>query len=338
MTQKILTIVIPTFNMERLLTNCLDSIIINDKELICLLEVLVINDGSTDRSSEIVQRYQQKYPQIFRLINKENGNYGSCINRGLKEATGKYIKILDADDQLEKEVLKKIVKKLLEMDVDLVITNYKTINEQGEETGKYFFNLPQDQIIPAENLVDIGRYMAMHAVIYKTDNLKKINYSQTEGISYTDQEWIFTPMQTVKRFVYFDEYLYLYLIGRQGQTMNIASLARNMDQNLIVISKNLDQYNTLKENIPTKKYLWVKLTSYLEYIYTQYLFNTSVMNVTPLIKFDKELRQKSPSLYYFSNSLKAGKLPFVRVWRIFHYKKDYGLNRFFAYRKYRMGF
>lgn len=83
--------------MEKYLRRCLDSLII-DEDGMKQLEVLVINDGSKDSSSQIAHEYQDKYPDTFRVIDKENGNYGSCINRGLKEATGKYVKVLDADD------------------------------------------------------------------------------------------------------------------------------------------------------------------------------------------------------------------------------------------------
>ena len=95
--EKVLSIIIPTYNMENYLHKCLDSLLVEDKNLRDALEVLVIIDGSKDRSSEIGHEYEEKYPGVFRVIDKENGNYGSCINRGLKEATGKYVKILDAN-------------------------------------------------------------------------------------------------------------------------------------------------------------------------------------------------------------------------------------------------
>ena len=81
--------------MEKYLNKCLDSLIVENMNL---LEVLIINDGSKDNSSNIAHVYENKYPNTFRVIDKENGNYGSCINRGIKEAKGKYIKVLDADD------------------------------------------------------------------------------------------------------------------------------------------------------------------------------------------------------------------------------------------------
>ena len=97
--EKLLTLIIPTYNMEKYLRTCLGSLIIGEWQE--LLEVLVINDGSKDSSSAIAHEYANKHPESFHVIDKENGNYGSCVNRGLKEATGKYVKVLDADDSFD---------------------------------------------------------------------------------------------------------------------------------------------------------------------------------------------------------------------------------------------
>ena len=104
--QKILSIIIPTYNMEKYLPKCLDSLI-SAKEVLCKMEILIINDGSKDASSRIAHEYQSRYPDSIIVIDKENGNYGSCVNRGLKEATGKYIKVLDADDWFLTQNLKR---------------------------------------------------------------------------------------------------------------------------------------------------------------------------------------------------------------------------------------
>lgn len=108
--ENILSIIIPTYNMEKYLDKCLASLIIEDKELMRQLEVLVVIDGAKDRSSEIAHTYQNRFADTFRVIDKENGNYGSCINRGLKEATGRYVKVLDADDYLILQTSKFILK------------------------------------------------------------------------------------------------------------------------------------------------------------------------------------------------------------------------------------
>ena len=116
---KILSIIIPTYNMEKYLRKCLDSLIVSNENME-LLEVLVVNDGSKDTSLQIAQEYDIKYPQTFRVIDKENGNYGSCVNRGLKEAVGKYVKVLDADDYFDTFEFEKAIDFLKQNDYDLV--------------------------------------------------------------------------------------------------------------------------------------------------------------------------------------------------------------------------
>ena len=138
---KILTIVIPTYNMEKYLDKCLTSLVIEDRELMKQLEILVVIDGSKDRSSEIAHTYQVRYPQTFIVIDKENGNYGSCINRGLKEAAGKYIKVLDADDCYNSKSLQQHLELLRIVDVDLILTSYVIVNEKGQIKSKRTFPL-----------------------------------------------------------------------------------------------------------------------------------------------------------------------------------------------------
>ena len=106
--EKLLTIIIPTYNMEKYLNQCLDSLLTEKAQ--GLLDILVVIDGSKDRSSEIAHGYADKYPETVRVIDKENGNYGSCINRGILEGRGKYVKILDADDHRSGIAVVKIAK------------------------------------------------------------------------------------------------------------------------------------------------------------------------------------------------------------------------------------
>ena len=127
---KVLSIIIPTYNMEDYLRQCLDSLIIAD-DLMQQLEVLVINDGSKDQSSAIAHEYSRKHPSTIFVIDKENGNYGSCINRGLKEATGKFIKILDADDSFDSAALAEFINQLRDTNADLVITNFSVVDSEG---------------------------------------------------------------------------------------------------------------------------------------------------------------------------------------------------------------
>lgn len=319
--------------MEDLLGRCLESLVVPET-IAETLEVLVINDGSKDRSYEIAHGYEEKYPDVFRVIDKENGNYGSCVNRGLAEAIGKYIKILDADDTFDNKALCILIDNLHYTEADLILTNYCICNHDGNITEKKSFDLPTNTSLAIKDLGKMGPHMAMHAVTYKTENLRHIGYKQTEGISYTDQEWIYEPMTTVNSFIYLDIFLYNYTVGREGQTMNIIALSRNMHHNLIVMRRMIQTFNNSPMDSDITKYLRLRIEGFAEYVYSLYLFNMKKMDVHPLITFDKELKHSCPTLYNYIGKLHAGKLPHVRLWRMFYYTEDHGLNNFFLYRRY----
>ena len=230
---KILTIVIPTYNMERYLERCLSSLI-TSQELMSLFEVLVINDGSKDRSSEIAHSYQEKYPETFRVIDKENGNYGSCINRGLKEAEGKYIKTLDADDWFDTKNFEEFLKALTLLDVDCVISDMQKVDDHGNLIEEVRYSLPTKHEFSLSYMIKhcICEFLWMHCVAYRTENLRAIHYHQSEGMSYTDQEWLYLPMTTCKSICYLPKVVYKYLVGRDGQTMDPAVFKKSFRQEI----------------------------------------------------------------------------------------------------------
>ncbi len=165
---KILTIIIPTYNMSKYIDTCLKSLIIKSN----LLEVLIINDGSQGQFFGYSKKVsEKKYPHIFRTIDKPNGNYGSCINRGLKEATGKYVKVLDADDKFNTDYLMNLAEIAQETDVDAFITDFSKFTVNGKEDN-VTFNLPSNQTLQFtdycchEDIINLW----MHAITYKREN------------------------------------------------------------------------------------------------------------------------------------------------------------------------
>ena len=245
--EKILTIVIPTYNMQDYLRRCLDSMIVPEEQM-KQLEVLVINDGSKDNSSAIAHEYQDKYPDTFRVIDKENGNYGSCVNRGLKEATGKYIKILDADDWFDNMEFIKFVIKLTELQkpCDMIVSSFtfQYVNEK-----KSIKQIPVD--VEYEKIYNFSSFsfvrhkcshmLVMHAITYRADLLKSHNYKQDVGVSYTDLEYDMIPMQFIETLLFLDINLYQYYLGREGQTVSLG-----------VSSKNLNAYLKIYDTLSIK--------------------------------------------------------------------------------------
>ena len=101
--KKVLTIVVPAYNVEKYLKNCLDSFV--DVNILNSIEILVVDDGSTDKTADIAKNYEKKYPNSFRLLSKENGGHGSTINYAIPRASGKYFKVVDGDDWVDKKHL-----------------------------------------------------------------------------------------------------------------------------------------------------------------------------------------------------------------------------------------
>ena len=324
---KILTIVIPTYNMEKYLRKCLDSLIIDDKELFGKLEVLVVNDGSKDSSSAIAHEYQDNYPNVFRVIDKENGNYGSCVNRGLKEANGKYIKILDADDTFNAENFKAFILFLCDSSADCVLSDMIKINEKGRIIARNSLNLPAKEMLElpqfgSENI----KMLMMHNVCFKTAIFSNLNYIQTEGISYTDQEWIFLPMSACKELIYFPRVVYKYLVGRDGQTIDIRVWEKNFWMEIEGLYKMLDVYRNNIEKAINIDFLEKRLFVRLRIIYYAYffIFPTSKNNVI-MREFDTYLRIYFPVFYDYIGEITPTRLFSYKI--VKHWRKDYNPER-----------
>lgn len=291
---KILTIIIPTYNMERFLDKCLTSLIVDEESLLNAVEVLVVIDGAKDRSSEIAHSYERLYPQVFRVIDKENGNYGSCVNRGLAEASGKYVKILDADDWFDTKQFQKYLSKLLEIDVDLVLNDCTKVDEFGSAVGRFFITgIRPNEVVPFSLFHRKAIGIQMHCVAYRTDMVRSISYKQSEGISYTDQQWVTRPMSVVKNALFVKVDLYRYLVGRVGQSMDAGVLTNKFKDEVAMVQGMLSWLDECPNNGVEKEYLWNKVVHHLTYLYYNHIVE-HVYNDVEFRKFSMWLIQKYP--------------------------------------------
>lgn len=320
--EKILTIVIPTYNMQDYLRRCLDSLIVPEEQME-ELEVLVVNDGSKDNSSAIAHEYQDKYPDTFRVIDKENGNYGSCVNRGLKEATGKYIKILDADDRYDTMVLASVLRLLQDLDVDLFITDFAFENMDSVVTPTAPKQLPQRQIFSFDQEYSqlVKCDIPMFSITYKTINVKRMGYHQTEGISYTDTEWAFLPMSSVKRVYYYPHVLYKYLKGREGQTVEGITYLKRTPQRMQICLRLINELNELNKSSCKiqAKYIAQKVKGLISEIYRILIIeNPKMFDKKVLKEFDLKFESLGNQLYEETSSETIKPYfpyPFIKVWR-----------------------
>ncbi len=319
---KSLTIIVPTYNMQEYLQRCLDSLIVGD-DLMEQLEVLVINDGSKDRSSEIAHEYEQRFPQTFRVVDKENGNYGSCVNRGLAEAKGKYVKVLDADDWFDTAALTQFLSVLEDTNVDLVLTPFEICNTDRETVKFVTQDLPVGVVLDFASFPpeQICRY-SMHMIAYRTMLLREIGYVQTEGISYTDTEWTHIPQYHVRTFVWYPFPVYKYLIGREGQSMDNAVLVRNIwkyeiiCRHLVAYKKQLyEGCNRLAEELNSQQ---IDFLASSIYRYCLVLSSPSRDDLTRLKQFDSFLKENCRDVYERTESLVLKKrvpIRYVHMWR-----------------------
>lgn len=302
--------------MERYLRYCLDSLLI--KENFEALEVLVINDGSKDSSSAIAHEYADRFPTVFRVIDKENGNYGSCINRGLKEATGKYIKVLDADDSFDTVHFEEFVSYLLGVDADLVLSDFAIVNESREITKYHRYEFEEGKELLMDDVCSMPSFtdMEMHAVTYRRQLLVDQGYRQTEGISYTDQQWIFIPMLKVQRVYAFNKHVYKYLIGREGQTVSSSVRQKSVEHMMQCIYGMIDVYNkhNYEMSEPIRKYFHARLKPVIKDIYIDIFVHYSTRGKNILKSFDSKIKEKNIEIYRLVENTKS-KINYIGFWR-----------------------
>lgn len=325
---KILSIIIPTYNMEALLDQCLTSLILDDKELREKLDVIIVNDGSTDNSSEIAHRYADWYPEMFSVIDKRNGNYGSCINVALPLVKGKYVRILDADDSYIKANLPKYLQLLQDIDADLVLTDYETVNAEGKHMSKSSYPFSPNKFF-SFSMIPPNLFINMHTATYLSKIFQHIAYHQTEGVSYTDLEWVFHPMSKVRTVYYLDIVIYRYLEGREGQTVDPAVRLKRLSHMEKGLWNQLEVFKNISPQNMAYNYMYGVITYRTKLLYTWGLDKKATYD---LVAFDQKLKKDYPQIYKEAThytiplGLSDIEIPIVKMWRMV--KKRYLLYLF----------
>jgi glycosyltransferase involved in cell wall biosynthesis len=327
MSTKVLSIIIPMYNMENYIGKCLQSLLDIPTECLESIDIIVVNDGSKDQSLRIATSYQKKYPEVIRVIDKENGNYGSCINAGLAKALGTYVKVLDSDDYFSSVGLSAILEKISSIPVmDMIITDFDIINANDEITNHVSFQLKKEKCLLFNDIWKKISDIQMHAIIYRTELFKEINYHQTEGISYTDQEWCYYPMVKIQTVYYVNNVLYKYLLGREGQTMSENILKKKISNLEIVANKMLKHFSLLDKNkLSRERYLLLRKRILVRYkdIYRLYLigFKKEEFDAKAFDELDSFVKQNKDIYSLLGLTCvykKVMPIPYVLLYRLFH--------------------
>ncbi len=265
---KLLSIAIPCYNSESYMENCIKSLLPGGEDV----EILVVNDGSKDRTAEIADTYEKKYPGIVRAIHQENGGHGAAVNAGIKNARGLFFKVVDSDDWVDADAYQAILAKLKELaggstTLDMMISNfvYEKEGAKRKKTMRYTSVLPQDQLFTWNDVGHFhkGQYILMHSVIYRTQLLRDCGLELPRHTFYVDNIFVYQPLPMVKTMYYMDVDFYRYFIGRDDQSVNEKVMIGRIDQQIKVNKIMVDAYDLWK--IPNRK-LRRYMFNYLEII------------------------------------------------------------------------
>lgn len=305
----------PSYNMEKYLNRCIDSFLA--PEILDRLELIIVNDGSTDKTLSIANEYRSRYPQTIVVIDKPNGHYGSCVNASLKVATGKYFRIVDADDWVDSNALVTFINKLETIDVDCVCTKYTTHNFKKKKVLTENVDVPPDVIWDLNKEKIPMKCMHMHSLSFALDLLKRINYYQTEGICYTDTEYVYIPLSSSKNMFYIDVSLYQYYIGRDDQSMDKAVLNKNykqmvqVNERLLKVHKSNLNFNANENLIWSYLVYWLLFFTLPSYLLSRTFDNAIDETLRESIKEMNQLNTYKPSPL-FKNRVHG--IPFVSIW------------------------
>lgn len=188
------------------------------------LEILVIDDGSTDATSVIAQEFANRFPEEIHLISKPNGGHGSGINVGVQHAAGRYVKVVDADDWIVSENLKPLLDALERASADAVIIGYKTVNQKSGKVLSYSSEcrysgreISLDQLL--EVYEEITSCCSFHGLCYRTQMYRDSGLQLSEGVFYEDHEYASLPFAYVDKVLILPFYFYMYLIGNANQSV-----------------------------------------------------------------------------------------------------------------------
>ena len=298
-TKKLITFVVPCYNSEGYMERCINTLLKGKEEV----EIVIVNDGSTDKTGKIADGYKKRYPKIIKVVHKVNGGHGSGVNAGLKEATGKYFKVVDSDDWLDEEALVKLLDKIRffdenNVDIDLFVCNYIYDHlYDGFKKVMSYRNIFHENIITNwEETANFksSQYLIMHSLIHKTSILKECGLKLPEHTFYVDNLVAFIPLSLINTIYYMDLDLYHYFIGREDQSVNEKVMMGRIDQQIKVTKLIIDSFEIEKvsnKSLKLKKYM-VKFVSMM----------VTICNVYLLMINDKESLNKRDELWdYIKN-------------------------------------
>lgn len=283
MSNILLSIIVPVYNVEKYLKECLESILNNYQNGV---EILLINDGSTDSSGELCDLYADKYDYI-KVFHKENGGLSSARNYGISQSLGKYIWFIDSDDYIPGGVVDKLFNKF-EKNVDLVVGNYECF-------------YPDERIVKCKDFSDSDNtdepfykvlytkgcisYMAVRFIVKKSI-LMQNDIFFTEKIYHEDEDWTPRMALNIKSFDIIESNMYNYRLGLATSIMGMLNPKKVYDK--LKISRRFnDIINSNKQDDSANEFLRYKL----EHVFIAALNEVCLYSKEQKVEMKKEIKK-----------------------------------------------
>lgn len=300
---KTISFAVPCYNSADYMDKCVESLLACGDDI----EVLLVDDGSSDGTLAKAQEWERAHPDRVRAVHKENGGHGSAVNAGLDNASGMYFKVVDSDDWLGEGAMREVLSFLRTQagesePLDMLVANYvyEKVYEDKSTTMRYRRVLPERRVFGWDDIGNFGpsRYILMHSVVYRTQLLRDVGLRLPEHCFYVDNVFVYEPLPYVKSIYYLDVDMYHYFIGREGQSVNETTMMARMDQQIRVTKTMIDAIDL--DAVPQRK-----LRKYMENYLAMMMCICSVflrMKNTPeddekLQGIWDYLREKDASLY-----------------------------------------
>lgn len=314
--EKLLTVSVAAYNVEDYIKEVLEPF--TQMEVSEYVEVLVIDDGGTDKTYEIARKFEEQFPGTFKVIHKENGGWGSTVNLGIKLATGKYFKLLDGDDFFERKALVSYIEKLKHVNADLIYTPYVKFDDNSGKVEEMtcLKEINANEILNIESFV--GKIdIEMHCCTFNTDLLKKSNIRVSEKCYYTDIEYVLKAIINVQTVQFFDDRVYYYRISREGQSVSISGFRNHYKEHEKVVFSLLEYFSTLKMNHFVSKLISQRIKDLIDDHYAIYFFiEPTKEHRDELMEYDRKIK----SIYNQYYNIRLKKIRILRKTHFIGYK------------------
>ncbi len=322
---KLLTISIAAYNVEKYLEKTLSSLVVSGS-VREYLEVIIVNDGSKDDTKKIAEKYTSAYPDVFKLIDKPNGGYGSTINASIPVAAGTYFKQLDGDDWVETENLESFILFLKKVNSDLVVIPFIKCYETGKNEDADSVPFLENEKEESVSILNQAHSLAMHELAIKTKLLRDNNIRIIENCFYTDNEYTFYPLLYAKTVIKFNHPIYCYRLGRTGQSVSIEGVRKHY-KDMAKVANALYSKWASNSHPSCHSLLECALKGVTDSTFTFYLIAGGKEDKKELMAFDKSLKTRYREIYKLTYKTRKIKLLRLSHFVLFNFARRIVLSR-----------